>query len=81
MSTNVLSTETPEPLRERVSQMVSDGWAALGNLSAAVRRQAGRANQSIRANPYRAMGIAAGAGLLAGYIVSRNRRARRQPSR
>ncbi len=77
MSTNVLSTDTVAPLRERVSQMISDGRAAIGNFSTSVRRQAGRANKSIRANPYQAIGIAAGAGLLAGYIYSRSRRAHR----
>jgi ElaB/YqjD/DUF883 family membrane-anchored ribosome-binding protein len=80
MSTNVLSTDTIEPLRERVSRMISDGRTAIGNLSTSVRRQAGRANKSIRANPYRAIGIAAGVGLLAGYIFSRTRRARRHSS-
>jgi ElaB/YqjD/DUF883 family membrane-anchored ribosome-binding protein len=80
MSTNVISTETIEPLRERVSRMISDSRTALGNLSTSVRRQAGRANKSIRANPYQAIGIAAGVGLLAGYIISRSRRARRHSS-
>ncbi len=80
MSTDVISTETVEPLRERVSRMISDGRAAIGNLSSSVRRQAVRADKSIRSNPYRAIGIAAGVGLLAGFIVSRTRRARRKSS-
>jgi ElaB/YqjD/DUF883 family membrane-anchored ribosome-binding protein len=72
-----MSNETLEPLRERVGRMISDGRVAIGNFTSSVRRQAGRADQTIRANPYRAVGIAAGAGLLAGFIFSRSRRGRR----
>jgi ElaB/YqjD/DUF883 family membrane-anchored ribosome-binding protein len=81
MSTHVLSNETLEPLRDRVGQMIADGRVAIGNFSASVRRQATRANKSIRANPYQAIGIAAGAGLLAGFIFSRTRQSRRVPAK
>jgi ElaB/YqjD/DUF883 family membrane-anchored ribosome-binding protein len=78
MSTKVLdtATETIEPLRDRVGRMISESRAAIGKFSTSVRRQAGRTDKSIRANPYRAISIAAGVGLLAGYIYSRTRRTR-----
>lgn len=77
MSNHVMLNDTVEPLRERVGRMINDGRVAIGNFSASVRRQAGRADKTIRSNPYRSLGIAAGAGLLIGYIVSRSRRGRR----
>jgi ElaB/YqjD/DUF883 family membrane-anchored ribosome-binding protein len=81
MSTNVLSTETLEPLRQRFGRWISDSRDAVGNFSTSVRRQATRANKSIHANPYRAIGIAAGVGLLAGFIYSRSRRSHRGAGR
>ena len=77
MSTNVMLNETLEPIRERVGRMINDSRAAIGNFSASVRRQAGRADKTIRSNPYRSLGIAAGAGLLMGFIYARSRRSRR----
>jgi ElaB/YqjD/DUF883 family membrane-anchored ribosome-binding protein len=39
----------------------------------AVRAQAARVDKTIRAKPYQSLGVAAGAGLVAGYLISRRR--------
>jgi ElaB/YqjD/DUF883 family membrane-anchored ribosome-binding protein len=41
----------------------------------AVRAKAASVDKTIRAKPYQSLGIAAGAGLVAGYIISRRRQA------
>jgi ElaB/YqjD/DUF883 family membrane-anchored ribosome-binding protein len=60
-----------EELRERLREAVSDGQNLIHNLGDNLKRQARRADEAIRANPYQTIGIATGVGLLAGYLLSR----------
>lgn len=60
-----------DELRERLRKAVSDGETMIHNLTATVRRQAQRADEAIRANPYQTAAIATGIGLLAGFLISR----------
>ncbi|HEY5227349.1 MAG TPA: hypothetical protein VIJ19_02355 [Opitutaceae bacterium] len=60
-----------DELRERLRDAVSQGENLLSNLTNKVREQARRADGAIRENPYQTIGIAAGLGLLAGYLLSR----------
>ncbi|MBC7365401.1 MAG: DUF883 family protein [Undibacterium sp.] len=66
------ATDEVQALRERLRGVLAEGQATLKNVTAAARRQAARADETIRENPYQAIGIAAAVGLLAGYLVSRN---------
>ena len=45
----------------------------LKNVSEALRRKAGRADEVIRSKPYQTIGAAAAVGLIAGFLLSRNR--------
>ena len=60
-----------EDIRERLRTAVDEGKTLVTNMSDAVRRQAGKADDTIRANPYQSIGIAAGVGLLLGLLISR----------
>jgi ElaB/YqjD/DUF883 family membrane-anchored ribosome-binding protein len=60
-----------DELRDRLREAVSDGETMLHNLTANVKKQAQRADQAIRANPYQTAAIATGIGLLAGFLISR----------
>lgn len=64
--------EDVDELRERLRDVLSEGQATLKNLTASARRQVAKADETIRANPYQAIGIAAGIGLLAGYLLTRS---------
>jgi ElaB/YqjD/DUF883 family membrane-anchored ribosome-binding protein len=64
-----------QALRERLRDVLSDGKMTLKNVSDSLRRKAARANDVIRANPYQTIGAAAAVGLLAGFLISRNRSA------
>lgn len=44
-----------------------------GNAAKAVRRGAARTDKAVRSKPYHAIAIAAGAGLLTGYLAARRR--------
>jgi len=70
---NVGGTATIEvrALRDRLDAVLAHGQTAMKSLSDAARRQAGRADDAIRANPYPSIGVAAGAGLIAGFLLSR----------
>ncbi len=70
---NVGDTATTEVqvLRDRLKMVLSDGQATVKSLTDAARRQAGRADDTIRANPYQSIGIAAGVGLIVGILLSR----------
>ena len=65
------SDDQIDELRERLRDAVSQGENLLSNLTNKVREQAKRADGAIRENPYQTIGIAAGIGLLAGYLLSR----------
>jgi ElaB/YqjD/DUF883 family membrane-anchored ribosome-binding protein len=60
-----------EELRERLREAIADGQNMISNLKDNLVRQAGRADEVIRANPYQTAGIAAGVGLLVGFLLSR----------
>jgi ElaB/YqjD/DUF883 family membrane-anchored ribosome-binding protein len=60
-----------EDIRARLRTAVDDGKTLVANMSDAVRRHAGKADDTIRANPYQSIGIAAGIGLLVGLLISR----------
>jgi|SRR5580658_3829902 ElaB/YqjD/DUF883 family membrane-anchored ribosome-binding protein len=63
-----------DELRERLRDAIADGQNLVGKLSDNLRRQARRADEAIRANPYQTAGIAAGVGLLVGFLLSRRGR-------
>jgi ElaB/YqjD/DUF883 family membrane-anchored ribosome-binding protein len=65
------SDEQIDELRERLREAISSGQSMIANLTDTVRDQAKRADGAIRANPYQSLGIAAGVGLVAGYLLSR----------
>ncbi|MBL9187088.1 MAG: DUF883 domain-containing protein [Opitutaceae bacterium] len=60
-----------QALRERLRDALANGQATMKNLTAAARRQALQADETIRSHPYQAIGVAAGLGLLVGYMISR----------
>jgi ElaB/YqjD/DUF883 family membrane-anchored ribosome-binding protein len=60
-----------EELRERLRGAIADGQNLISNLGDNLRRQAKRADEAIRANPYQTIGIATGLGLLAGFLLGR----------
>ena len=62
-----------DDLRERLREAAAEGRSMLNNLADTVRRQAGRTDQAIRENPYQSIGIAAAAGLIAGFLIFRGR--------
>jgi ElaB/YqjD/DUF883 family membrane-anchored ribosome-binding protein len=62
-----------QELRERLRDVLADGKMTLKNVSDAVRRQATRADEMVRSKPYQTIGAAAALGLLAGFLISRNR--------
>jgi ElaB/YqjD/DUF883 family membrane-anchored ribosome-binding protein len=63
--------EEIDELRERLRDAVASGESLISNLTDKVREQARRADGAIRSNPYQTIGIAAGIGLLAGFLLSR----------
>jgi ElaB/YqjD/DUF883 family membrane-anchored ribosome-binding protein len=62
-----------DDLRERLREAADEGRSMLNSLADTVRRQAGRADQAIRENPYQSIGIAAAVGLFAGFLIFRGR--------
>jgi len=66
------TTDEVQALRQRLRSILADGQATLKNVTVAARRQAAHADEIIRENPYQTIGIAAGVGLLAGYLISRS---------
>ena len=60
-----------EALRERLRDAIAEGQNIISNLKDSVTRQAKRADEVIRANPYQTAGIAAGVGILVGFLLAR----------
>jgi ElaB/YqjD/DUF883 family membrane-anchored ribosome-binding protein len=60
-------------LKSRISSSIEVAKDRAGRVAKNVRKQAVRADKAVRAKPYHAIAIAAGAGLLTGYIAARRR--------
>jgi ElaB/YqjD/DUF883 family membrane-anchored ribosome-binding protein len=60
-----------QALRERLRTVISDGEGTLRQITATLRRQAGRADDAIRAKPYQSLGLAVGVGVIAGLLLAR----------
>jgi ElaB/YqjD/DUF883 family membrane-anchored ribosome-binding protein len=58
---------------ERFKATLAGLQARAKDVAGAVRRRAVQTDKKIRAKPYHALGIAAGAGIVAGYLISRRR--------
>ncbi len=67
----VQATDKITDLRERLRDALAEGKDAVKHLTASARRQAAQADEMIRENPYAAIGVAAGVGLIVGYLISR----------
>jgi ElaB/YqjD/DUF883 family membrane-anchored ribosome-binding protein len=65
-----------QALRDRLRDTISGVQTRVKTIAKAARRQAGRADDTIRANPYQAIGVAVGLGLIAGLLIARRRAAR-----
>jgi ElaB/YqjD/DUF883 family membrane-anchored ribosome-binding protein len=59
-------------LRDRLRNALADGKATFNQAADLARRQAARADEMVRSNPYASIGVATGAGLLVGYLVARS---------
>jgi ElaB/YqjD/DUF883 family membrane-anchored ribosome-binding protein len=60
-----------QALRDRLQDGLTGFRSRVKVISKVVKRQAARADDTIRANPYQSLGVAAGAGFVAGYLISR----------
>ena len=69
--TDGASPNNLDDLRDRFREVLAEGQSKMKHLAAAARRQAGHADEVIRANPYPSIGIAAGVGLIVGFLISR----------
>ncbi len=69
----VQTTDKVAEIRERLRNAFALGEDAFRHLATSARRQAAQADEMVRNNPYAGIGIAAGVGLLAGYLISRSR--------
>jgi ElaB/YqjD/DUF883 family membrane-anchored ribosome-binding protein len=66
------ASEEIQALRERLRDVLADGKSTLRQFSDSVRRQAARADEVVRTNPYQTIGVAAAVGLLVGFLISRS---------
>lgn len=57
----------------RLQSGIASVKARAKGVARAVGKQASRADRAIRAKPYHSIGVAAGAALVAGYLISRKR--------
>ncbi|HEY4989849.1 MAG TPA: DUF883 C-terminal domain-containing protein [Opitutaceae bacterium] len=64
---------TIKGLRERFQEGKKAALKRVRRAAAAVRSQAAGVDKKVRAKPYQALGLAAGAGIVAGYLISRRR--------
>ncbi len=65
------ATADIQDLRTRLRGAVAEGKHFVKNVGETLRKQAGRADEAIRENPYQSIGIALGVGLLAGFLLAR----------
>jgi ElaB/YqjD/DUF883 family membrane-anchored ribosome-binding protein len=66
------ASDDVQALRERLRDVLADGQSTFKNLSESFRRQAARADEVVRANPYQTIGAAAGVGILLGILLHRS---------
>ncbi len=59
-----------DDIRARLRDAIDQGKGMASNLGQCVKRQAGRADDTIRANPYASIGVAAGIGLVVGLLLA-----------
>jgi ElaB/YqjD/DUF883 family membrane-anchored ribosome-binding protein len=55
----------------RVTETLAAGRSSINRWGAAARHQLDRADEGVRANPYIAIGVAAGAAVLIGFLLGR----------
>jgi ElaB/YqjD/DUF883 family membrane-anchored ribosome-binding protein len=67
------ATATIRDIKSRIGDGIEVAKVRAGRAARTVRKQAMRADKAVRAKPYHAIAIAAGAGLLTGYIAARRR--------
>ncbi len=70
------ATADLQGLRDRLQDAIAGVRTRVKTLADTARRQASRADDTIRANPYQAIGIAASVGLIAGYLIGSRRASR-----
>jgi len=70
-ATTELSADKVQEARERLSSAVANGKAACDRMSAKVVDGTKAADRYVRHNPYRAIAICAGIGLLLGLVLAR----------
>lgn len=63
-----------DELRERLRSALKNGKHSLSDLRDQAVRQAHKADECIRTHPYQAIGIAAGVGVLVGFLFARSQR-------
>ena len=59
-----------DDIRTRLSEAIDQGRSMAADMGKTVRRQAAKADEAIRANPYPTIGVAAGVGLVVGLLIS-----------
>jgi ElaB/YqjD/DUF883 family membrane-anchored ribosome-binding protein len=64
---------TIKTLRGKIQDGTKAAITKVKGAAASARAQAVRVDKTIRAKPYQSLGVAAGAGLVAGYLISRRR--------
>jgi len=70
------ASEDIQALRDRLSSGITTVRAGAKKIAKAARKQTSRADDAIHEKPYHAMGIAAGLGLIVGFLIARRRAAR-----
>jgi ElaB/YqjD/DUF883 family membrane-anchored ribosome-binding protein len=67
------TTREVQSLTSRLRTGIAGARTRAKRVAKAVSKQAARADKTIRAKPYHSIGVAAGAGLVAGYLIARRR--------
>ena len=62
-----------QSLRDRIKDGKKAALIAVKRTATAVKAKAAKVDKTIRAKPYKSLGVAVGAGLVAGYLISRRR--------
>ena len=58
-------------IRSRLHDAIENGKTLVASTGQALKRQASKADDVIRANPYQSIGIAAGVGVILGFLIAR----------